>query len=135
MEVYVENIRKKFGVFNYAPFRTPYTPNNHLQMLVDPSNPGAGTVKTEKSDKLRFNFDITASPKMVLSKSSTPSSMNQRVSMTDMPRSPMSTNSSVHTGSDGEQDVEKGNRNPALHYSTGEESMDCTGKSSPLWLH
>ncbi|XP_005926232.1 protein kinase C-binding protein 1 isoform X2 [Haplochromis burtoni] len=130
MEVYVENIRKKFGVFNYAPFRTPYTPNNQLQMLVDPSNPGAGTVKTEKPDKLRFNFDITASPKMVLSKSSTPSSMNRRVSMTDMPRSPMSTNSSVHTGSDGEQDVEKGNRNPALHYSTGEESMDCT--ASPV---
>ncbi|XP_039460315.1 protein kinase C-binding protein 1-like isoform X5 [Oreochromis aureus] len=130
MEVYVENIRKKFGVFNYAPFRTPYTPSNQLQMLVDPSNPGAGTVKTEKPDKLRFNFDITASPKMVLGKSSTPSSMNRRVSMTDMPRSPMSTNSSVHTGSDGEQDVEKGNRNPALHYSTGEESMDCT--ASPV---
>ncbi|KAA8590838.1 hypothetical protein FQN60_001781 [Etheostoma spectabile] len=66
MEVYVENIRKKFGVFNYAPFRTPYTPNNQLQMLLDPSNPSAGTVKTEKTDKLRFNFDITASPKMVL---------------------------------------------------------------------
>ncbi|CAJ1084836.1 protein kinase C-binding protein 1-like isoform X4 [Xyrichtys novacula] len=130
MEVYVENIRKKFGVFNYAPFRTPFTPNNQLQMLVDPSNPGAGTVKTEKPDKLRFNFDITASPKMVLGKSSTPSSMSRRVSMTDMPRSPMSTNSSVHTGSDGEQDMEKPSRNPAYHYSTGEESMDCT--ASPV---
>ncbi|XP_069579162.1 MYND-type zinc finger-containing chromatin reader ZMYND8-like isoform X1 [Brachyistius frenatus] len=130
MEVYVENIRKKFGVFNYAPFRTPYTPNNQLQMLLDPSNPGAGTVKTEKLDKLRFNFDITASPKMVLNKSSTPSSLSRRVSMTDMPRSPMSTNSSVHTGSDGEQDMEKASRNPAFHYSTGEESMDCT--ASPL---
>ncbi|KAL7398301.1 hypothetical protein ABVT39_007634 [Epinephelus coioides] len=130
MEVYVENIRKKFGVFNYAPFRTPYTPNNQLQMLVDPSNPSAGTVKTEKLDKLRFNFDITASPKMVLSKSSTPSGMSRRVSMTDMPRSPMSTNSSVHTGSDGEQDMEKASRNPAFHYSTGEESMDCT--ASPV---
>ncbi|XP_049921078.1 protein kinase C-binding protein 1-like isoform X7 [Epinephelus moara] len=128
MEVYVENIRKKFGVFNYAPFRTPYTPNNQLQMLVDPSNPSAGTVKTEKPDKLRFNFDITASPKMVLSKSSTPSGMSRRVSMTDMPRSPMSTNSSVHTGSDGEQDMEKASRNPAFHYSTGEESMDCTDR-------
>lgn len=128
MEVYVENIRKKFGVFNYAPFRTPYTPNNQLQMLLDPSNPSAGTVKTEKPDKLRFNFDITASPKMVLSKSSTPSGMSRRVSMTDMPRSPMSTNSSVHTGSDGEQDMEKASRNSAFHYSTGEESMDCTGK-------
>ncbi|XP_041800994.1 protein kinase C-binding protein 1-like isoform X1 [Chelmon rostratus] len=130
MEVYVENIRKKFGVFNYAPFRTPYTPNNQLQMLLDPSNPGAGTVKTEKPDKLRFSFDITASPKMVLSKSSTPSGMTRRVSMTDMPRSPMSTNSSVHTGSDGEQDMEKASRNPAFHYSTGEESMDCT--ASPV---
>ncbi|XP_034732548.1 protein kinase C-binding protein 1-like isoform X3 [Etheostoma cragini] len=130
MEVYVENIRKKFGVFNYAPFRTPYTPNNQLQMLLDPSNPSAGTVKTEKTDKLRFNFDITASPKMVLGKSSTPSGMSRRVSMTDMPRSPMSTNSSVHTGSDGEQDMEKAGRNPAFHYSTGEESMDCT--ASPV---
>ncbi|XP_008317526.1 protein kinase C-binding protein 1 isoform X2 [Cynoglossus semilaevis] len=136
MEVYVENIRKKFGVFNYAPFRTPYTPNNQLQMLLDPSNPGAGTVKTDKPDKLRLNFDITASPKMVLSKSSTTSSMSRRVSMTDMPRSPMSTNSSVHTGSDGEQDMEKPGRNAAFHYSTGEESMDCSaspvsGKSAP----
>ncbi|XP_026223445.1 protein kinase C-binding protein 1-like isoform X4 [Anabas testudineus] len=130
MEVYVENIRKKFGVFNYAPFRTPYTPDNQLQMLLDPSNPSAGTVKTEKLDKLRFNFDITASPKMVLGKSTTPSGMSRRVSMTDMPRSPMSTNSSVHTGSDGEQDVEKATRNPAFHYSTGEESMDCT--ASPV---
>ena len=128
MEVYVENIRKKFGVFNYAPFRTPYTPNNQLQMLLDPSNPSAGTVKTEKPDKLRFNFDITSSPKMILSKSSTPSGMSRRVSVTDMPRSPMSTNSSVHTGSDGEQDPEKPSKNPTLHYSTGEESMDCTGK-------
>ncbi|XP_061909877.1 MYND-type zinc finger-containing chromatin reader ZMYND8-like isoform X5 [Entelurus aequoreus] len=130
MEVYVENIRKKFGVFNYAPFRTPYTPNNQLQMLLDPSNPSAGTVKTEKLDKLRFNFDLTASPKMVLGKSSTPSSMCRRVSMTDMPRSPMSTNSSVHTGSDGEQDLEKTSRNSTFHYSTGEESMDYT--SSPV---
>uniref|UniRef100_A0A8D3CZ59 Protein kinase C binding protein 1, like n=1 Tax=Scophthalmus maximus TaxID=52904 RepID=A0A8D3CZ59_SCOMX len=127
MEVYVENIRKKFGVFNYAPFRTPFTPNNQLQMLLDPSNPGAGTVKTEKTDKLRLNFDITASPKMVLGKSSTPGGMSRRVSLTDMPRSPMSTNSSVHTGSDGEQDMEKAGRNPAFHYSTGEESMDCSG--------
>uniref|UniRef100_A0A8D3E9X2 Protein kinase C-binding protein 1-like n=1 Tax=Scophthalmus maximus TaxID=52904 RepID=A0A8D3E9X2_SCOMX len=128
MEVYVENIRKKFGVFNYAPFRTPFTPNNQLQMLLDPSNPGAGTVKTEKTDKLRLNFDITASPKMVLGKSSTPGGMSRRVSLTDMPRSPMSTNSSVHTGSDGEQDMEKAGRNPAFHYSTGEESMDCSDR-------
>uniref|UniRef100_A0A8C5G527 Protein kinase C-binding protein 1-like n=1 Tax=Gouania willdenowi TaxID=441366 RepID=A0A8C5G527_GOUWI len=130
MEVYVENIRRKFGVFNYAPFRTAYTPNNQLQMLHDPSNPSGGSVKTEKPDKLRFNFDITASPKMVLGKGCTPGGMRRRVSMTETPRSPMSTNSSVHTGSDGEQDGEKTSRTPAYHYSTGEESMDCS--ASPV---
>uniref|UniRef100_A0A4W5PAY3 Zinc finger MYND-type containing 8 n=1 Tax=Hucho hucho TaxID=62062 RepID=A0A4W5PAY3_9TELE len=128
MEVYVENIRKKFGVFNYAPFRTPYMPNNQLQMLLDPANPDAGTVKMEKPDKMRFNFDMTASPKMLLGKSSLSSGMGRRISLTDMPRSPMSTNSSVHTGSDVEQDgMERGPRNPPFHYSAGEESMDYTG--------
>ncbi|KAM9431384.1 MYND-type zinc finger-containing chromatin reader ZMYND8-like isoform 1-T2 [Salvelinus alpinus] len=127
MEVYVENIRKKFGVFNYAPFRTPFTPNNQLQMLLDPANPGAGAVKMEKPDKMRFNFDMTASPKMLLGKSSLSSGMGRRISLTDMPRSPMSTNSSVHTGSDVEQDgMERGPRNPPFHYSAGEESMDYT---------
>ncbi|KAM6978021.1 MYND-type zinc finger-containing chromatin reader ZMYND8-like isoform 2-T2 [Aplochiton taeniatus] len=131
MEVYVENIRKKFGTFNYAPFRTAYTPNNMLQMLLDPANPGSGSVKTEKPDKSRFNFDMTASPKMHLGKSSLSSGMGRRISMTDMPRSPMSTNSSVHTGSDVEQDgMERGSRNPPFHYSTGEESMDFT--ASPV---
>ncbi|XP_067095443.1 MYND-type zinc finger-containing chromatin reader ZMYND8-like isoform X1 [Osmerus mordax] len=127
MEVYVENIRKKFGVFNYAPFRTPFTPNNQLQMLLDPSNPSAGALKTEKTEKIRFNFDMTASPKMLLGKSSLSSGMGRRISMTDMPRSPMSTNSSVHTGSDVEQDgTERGPRNLPFHYSAGEESMDYT---------
>ncbi|KAL1021457.1 hypothetical protein UPYG_G00013490 [Umbra pygmaea] len=127
MEIYVENIRKKFGVFNYAPFRTPFTPNNQLQMLIDPANPGAGAVKSEKPDKMRFNFDMTASPKMLMSKSSLSSGMGRRISVTDMPRSPMSTNSSVHTGSDVEQDgTERGPRNPPFHYSAGEESMDYT---------
>uniref|UniRef100_A0A4W5P7T4 Zinc finger MYND-type containing 8 n=1 Tax=Hucho hucho TaxID=62062 RepID=A0A4W5P7T4_9TELE len=122
MEVYVENIRKKFGVFNYAPFRTPYMPNNQLQMLLDPANPDAGTVKMEKPDKMRFNFDMTASPKMLLGKSSLSSGMGRRISLTDMPRSPMSTNSSVHTGSDVEQDgMERGPRNPPFHYSAGED--------------
>ncbi|KAJ8016265.1 hypothetical protein DPEC_G00005410 [Dallia pectoralis] len=127
MEVYVENIRKKFGVFNYAPFRTPFTPNNQLQMLLDPANPSAGAVKSEKPDKMRFNFDMTASPKMLLGKSSLSSGIGRRISVTDMPRSPMSTNSSVHTGSDVEQDgMERGPRNPPFQYSAGEESMDYT---------
>lgn len=149
MEVYVENIRKKFGVFNYAPFRTPYTPDNQFQMLLDPSNPAAGSIKPEKQEKIKFNFDMTASPKMLLGKGmlSTGSSSGgsggggggggvgvgtaagRRISVTDMPRSPMSTNSSAHTGSDGEQEgADKGQpRALSGHYSTGEESQDCTG--------
>lgn len=134
MEVYVENIRKKFGVFNYAPFRTPYTPDNQFQMLLDPANPSAGSVKPEKQEKIKFSFDVTASPKLLVGKSMVSSGnvgggTGRRISMTDMPRSPMSTNSSAHTGSDGEQETaEKGHARAALpHYSTGEESVDCTG--------
>ena len=104
-------------------------------MLLDPSNPGAGTVKLEKPEKLRLNFDITISPKMLLGKSSAPSGMSRRISMTDMPRSPMSTNSSVHTGSDAEPDGnDKPPRNLPFHYSTGEESMDFSGTSCSLRL-
>ncbi|XP_066558590.1 MYND-type zinc finger-containing chromatin reader ZMYND8 isoform X2 [Amia ocellicauda] len=125
MEIYVENIRKKFGVFNYAPFRTPYTPNNQFQMLLDPSNPSAGTVKPEKQEKIKFNFDMTASPKIILGKTMLSGGTGRRISLTEMPRSPMSTNSSVHTGSDIEQE-EKGIKAPTSHYSAGEESMDYT---------
>ncbi|XP_023852038.1 MYND-type zinc finger-containing chromatin reader ZMYND8 isoform X5 [Salvelinus sp. IW2-2015] len=138
MEVYVENMRKKFGVFTYAPFRTPYTPDNQYQMLLDPANPSSGSVRPEKHEKIKFNFDMTASPKMPLSRSvltgggggmgGVGGSAGRRISLTDMPRSPMSTNSSGHTGSDGEQETpDKGQaRAPASHYSAGEESMDCT---------
>ncbi|XP_066526160.1 protein kinase C binding protein 1, like isoform X3 [Hoplias malabaricus] len=127
MEVYVENVRKKHGVFNYAPFRTPYTPNNQFQMLLDPGNPKKGTVMGEKQDKIKFNFDMTASPKMLLSKSMMSAGTGRRMSMMDMPRSPMSTNSSVHTGSDLEQDTsERTTKLSASHYSAGEDSMDCT---------
>uniref|UniRef100_A0A8C7P7M6 Zinc finger, MYND-type containing 8 n=1 Tax=Oncorhynchus mykiss TaxID=8022 RepID=A0A8C7P7M6_ONCMY len=138
MEVYVENMRKKFGVFNYAPFRTPYTPDNQYQMLLDPANPSSGSVRPEKQEKIKFNFDMTASPKMPLARSmlsdggggmgGVGGSTGRRISLTDMPRSPMSTNSSAHTGSDGEQDTpDKGPvRALVSHYSAGEESMDCT---------
>uniref|UniRef100_A0A6Q2XWV5 Zinc finger, MYND-type containing 8 n=1 Tax=Esox lucius TaxID=8010 RepID=A0A6Q2XWV5_ESOLU len=138
MEVYVENMKKKFGVFNYAPFRTPYTPDNQYQMLLDPANPSSGLVRPEKQEKIKFNFDMTASPKMPLARGmlsggggamgGVGGSTGQRISLTDMPRSPMSTNSSAHTGSDGEQDnPDKGQtRAPASHFSAGEESMDCT---------
>ncbi|XP_059393090.1 MYND-type zinc finger-containing chromatin reader ZMYND8-like isoform X5 [Carassius carassius] len=138
MEVYVENIRKKFGVFNYAPFRTPYTPENQFQMLLDPANPSAGFVKPEKQEKIKFSFDVTASPKLLVGKSMVSSGnlgsgRGRRISMSDIPRSPMSTNSSAHTGSDGEQETaEKGHVRAALpHYNTGEESVDCTASPAP----
>ncbi|XP_029470497.1 protein kinase C-binding protein 1 isoform X6 [Rhinatrema bivittatum] len=128
MEIYVENIRRKFGVFNYASFRTPYTPNNQFQMLLDPANPSIGTVKTDKQEKIKLNFDMTASPKILMSKPMLSSSSGNRISLTDMPRSPMSTNSSVHTGSDGEQDVEK--KATSSHFSASEESMDFIDKNT-----
>ncbi|XP_040294991.1 protein kinase C-binding protein 1 isoform X3 [Bufo bufo] len=128
MEVYVENIRKRFGVFNYAPFRTPYTPNNQYQMLLDTTNPSAGTAKTDKQEKIKLNFDMTASPKILMSKPILSSSGGRRISLTDMPRSPMSTNSSVHTGSDVEPDAEK--KAVSSHYSASEESMDFIDKST-----
>ncbi|KAJ7332007.1 hypothetical protein JRQ81_014187 [Phrynocephalus forsythii] len=128
MEVYVENIRRKFGVFNYAPFRTPYTSNNQYQMLLDPSNPSAGTAKTDKQEKIKLNFDMTASPKILMSKPMLSGGTGRRISLTDMPRSPMSTNSSVHTGSDVEQETEK--KTTSSHFSASEESMDFLDKST-----
>ncbi|XP_007447002.1 PREDICTED: protein kinase C-binding protein 1 [Lipotes vexillifer] len=128
MEVYVENIRRKFGVFNYSPFRTPYTPNSQYQMLLDPSNPSAGAAKIDKQEKVKLNFDMTASPKILMSKPMLSGGTGRRISLSDMPRSPMSTNSSVHTGSDVEQDAEK--KAPSSHFSASEESIDFLDKST-----
>ncbi|XP_034553368.1 protein kinase C-binding protein 1 isoform X4 [Notolabrus celidotus] len=132
MEVYVENMKKKFGVFNYAPFRTPYTPDNNFQMLLDPSNPSSTPVKSEKQEKIKLSFDMTASPKIALSRTMLSgvgmSTTSRRLPLSEMPRSPMSTNSSAHTGSDGEQEsAEKSqSKAPNCQFSTGEDSMDCT---------
>uniref|UniRef100_A0A3P8UER0 Zinc finger MYND-type containing 8 n=1 Tax=Amphiprion percula TaxID=161767 RepID=A0A3P8UER0_AMPPE len=139
MEVYVENMRKKFGVFNYAPFRTPYTPDNNFQMLLDPSNPSSTPVKPEKQEKIKLSFDMTASPKIPLTRAILPgagvggSTTGRRLPLSDMPRSPMSTNSSAHTGSDGEQETGDKSQTKAANsqYSTGEESMDCTAPGIP----
>lgn len=128
MEVYVENIRRKFGVFNYSPFRTPYTPNSQYQMLLDPTNPSAGAAKIDKQEKVKLNFDMTASPKILMSKPMLSGGTGRRISLSDMPRSPMSTNSSVHTGSDVEQDPEK--KAMSSHFSASEESMDFLDKST-----
>ncbi|KAL6111902.1 zmynd8 [Pungitius sinensis] len=134
MEVYVENMRKKFGVFNYAPFRTPYTPENNFQMLLDPSNPSSTPIKPEKQEKIKLSFDMTASPKISLARTMLSgagvggSAAGRRLPLSDMPRSPMSTNSSAHTGSDGETETADKSQTKASNsqYSTGEESMDCT---------
>ncbi|XP_071377346.1 MYND-type zinc finger-containing chromatin reader ZMYND8 isoform X9 [Centroberyx affinis] len=138
MEVYVENMRKRFGVFNYAPFRTPYTPDNNFQMLLDPSNPLSTSIKPEKQEKIKLSFDMTASPKMPLARSMVSgaglggSTAGRRIPLSDMPRSPMSTNSSAHTGSDGEQETpdKSQTKAPNSQYSTGEESMDYCPSSS-----
>ncbi|XP_059185138.1 MYND-type zinc finger-containing chromatin reader ZMYND8 isoform X2 [Centropristis striata] len=145
MEVYVENMKKKFGVFNYAPFRTPYTPDNNFQMLLDPSNPSSTPVKPEKQEKIKLSFDMTASPKIPLARTMLSgagvggSTTSRRLPLSEMPRSPMSTNSSAHTGSDGEQETADKSQTKATNsqYSTGEESMDCTGSSldSPKPFH
>ncbi|XP_029948449.1 protein kinase C-binding protein 1 isoform X3 [Salarias fasciatus] len=145
MEVYVENMRKKFGVFNYAPFRTPYTPDNNYQMLLDPSNPSSTPIKSDKQDKIKLSFDMTASPKIPLTRAVLSgtgvggSAAGRRAPLGDMPRSPMSTNSSAHTGSDGEQETADKSQTKAANsqYSAGEESMDCTGSSldSPKTFH
>ncbi|XP_071351382.1 MYND-type zinc finger-containing chromatin reader ZMYND8 isoform X4 [Trachinotus anak] len=135
MEVYVENMKKKFGVFNYAPFRTPYTPDNNFQMLLDPSNPLSTPVKSEKQEKIKLSFDMTASPKIPLTRTMLSGAgvgggtVGRRFPLSDMPRSPMSTNSSAHTGSDGEQETagdKSQSKAPNSQYSAGEESMDCT---------
>uniref|UniRef100_A0A8C6NQ32 Zinc finger MYND-type containing 8 n=1 Tax=Nothobranchius furzeri TaxID=105023 RepID=A0A8C6NQ32_NOTFU len=135
MEVYVENMRDKFGVFNYAPFRTPYTADSNFQLLLDPSNPSSAAIKPEKQEKIKLSFDMTASPKTSLTRTVPSaagvggSTIGQRPPVSDTPRSPMSTNSSIHTGSDGEQEAgDKSKKKAAnVQYSTGEESMDCTG--------
>ncbi|XP_076012755.1 MYND-type zinc finger-containing chromatin reader ZMYND8 isoform X3 [Genypterus blacodes] len=134
MEVYVENMRKKFGVFNYAPFRTPYTPDNNFQMLLDPANPSSTAIKPEKQEKIKLNFDMTGSPKMPLARGLLSGSVvgggtaGRRIPVSDMPRSPMSTTSSAHTGSDGEQETADKSQSKASNnqHTTGEESMDCT---------
>uniref|UniRef100_A0A671V8J4 Zinc finger MYND-type containing 8 n=1 Tax=Sparus aurata TaxID=8175 RepID=A0A671V8J4_SPAAU len=143
MEVYVENMRKKFGVFNYAPFRTPYTPDNNFQMLLDPSNPSSTPIKPEKQEKIKLSFDMTASPKISLARTMLSgagvggSTVGRRLPLSDMPRSPMSTNSSAHTGSDVEQETadKSQTKAPNNQYSTGEESMDCTGISPASPAH
>nr|XP_057934947.1 MYND-type zinc finger-containing chromatin reader ZMYND8 isoform X3 [Doryrhamphus excisus] len=132
MEVYVENMRKKFGVFNYAPFRTPYTPDNSFQMLQDPADPLSTSVKSEKQEKIKLSFDMTSSPKISLTRTMLCGSgiggiATGRRLPSDMPRSPMSTNSSTHTGSDGEDTTDRSQmKAPNSQASMGEEFIEPT---------
>uniref|UniRef100_A0A8C7YX64 Zinc finger, MYND-type containing 8 n=1 Tax=Oryzias sinensis TaxID=183150 RepID=A0A8C7YX64_9TELE len=137
MEVYVENMRKKFGVFNYAPFRTSYTPDNNFQMLLDPSNPSSNPIKPDKQEKIKLSFDMTVSPKISLTRTvlsgagGAGNTAGRQPPVSDVPCSPVSTNSSAHTGSDGEQEAADKSQAKATagQCSTEEESMDCTGNS------
>uniref|UniRef100_A0A3P9MM51 Zinc finger, MYND-type containing 8 n=1 Tax=Oryzias latipes TaxID=8090 RepID=A0A3P9MM51_ORYLA len=132
MEVYVENMRKKFGVFNYAPFRTSYTPDNNFQMLLDPSNPSSNPIKPEKQEKIKLSFDMTVSPKISLTRTvlsgagGAGNTAGRQPPVSDVPCSPVSTNSSAHTGSDGEQEAADKSQAKATagQCSTEEESMD-----------
>uniref|UniRef100_A0A3B3X500 Uncharacterized protein n=1 Tax=Poecilia mexicana TaxID=48701 RepID=A0A3B3X500_9TELE len=132
MEVYVENMRKKFGVFNYAPFRTPYTPDNSFQLLLDPSNPSSTAVKPEKPEKIKLSIDMSTSPKITLTRAVLSglggSTTGQRRPLGDEQRSPMSTNSSAHGISDGEQETADRTQTKSANSqsSAGEESTDCT---------
>lgn len=136
MEVYVENMRKKFGVFNYALFRTPYTPDNSFQLLLDPSNPSSTAVKPEKPEKIKLSIDMLASPKITLTRAVLSglggSTTGQRHPLGDGQRSPMSTNSSAHCGSDGEQETADRTQTKSANSqsSAGEESTDCTGTNT-----
>uniref|UniRef100_A0A3Q2QZ23 Zinc finger MYND-type containing 8 n=1 Tax=Fundulus heteroclitus TaxID=8078 RepID=A0A3Q2QZ23_FUNHE len=137
MEVYVENMRKKFNVFNYAPFRTPYTPDNNFQLLLDPSNPASTAVKPEKPEKIKLSIDMSASPKIALTRTILPgggvggSTAGRRRPLGDAQRSPMSASSSAHGGSDGEQETADGSqaKSAVSQSSAGEESIDCTADS------
>nr|XP_061779827.1 MYND-type zinc finger-containing chromatin reader ZMYND8-like isoform X2 [Nerophis lumbriciformis]XP_061779828.1 MYND-type zinc finger-containing chromatin reader ZMYND8-like isoform X2 [Nerophis lumbriciformis] len=136
MEVYVENMRKKFRVFNYAPFRTPYIPDDSFQMLQDPSDPLSTPVKFEKQEKIKLSFDMTASPKISLTRTVLCGSSIGGITVGrrlpgDMPRSPMSTNSSAHTGSDGEDATDKSQiKAPNSQGSIGEELIDSTASTA-----
>ncbi|MED6282477.1 Protein kinase C-binding protein 1 [Characodon lateralis] len=138
MEVYVENMRKKFGVFNYAPFRTQYTPDNNFQLLLDPSNPSSTAVKPEKPEKIKLSIDMSASPKIALTRTILSgggvggSTTGRQRPLGHVQRSPMSTNSSAHGGSDGEQETADKSQTKSANSqsSTGEESTDCTGTSA-----
>ncbi|KAK0136180.1 Protein kinase C-binding protein 1 [Merluccius polli] len=82
---------------------------------------------------------MTMPPKVPLGRSLGPGPAGagaaaRRISVSDMPRSPMSTNSSAHTCSDGEQESadKPQTKGPSSQHSPGEESGDGTAPDPPL---
>uniref|UniRef100_A0A8C4WQ15 Protein kinase C-binding protein 1-like n=1 Tax=Eptatretus burgeri TaxID=7764 RepID=A0A8C4WQ15_EPTBU len=73
MDVYVENIRRRFGVFNYAPYRTAYLPDSNYQIAQRTENSQELEVTTESDPASAARFrrpvlDLTHSPKVVLNR-------------------------------------------------------------------
>uniref|UniRef100_UPI00358E964A MYND-type zinc finger-containing chromatin reader ZMYND8-like isoform X4 n=1 Tax=Myxine glutinosa TaxID=7769 RepID=UPI00358E964A len=73
MDVYVENIRRRFGVFNYAPYRTAYLPDSNYQIAQRTENSQELEITTEPdpASAVRFRrpvLDLTHSPKVVLNR-------------------------------------------------------------------
>ncbi|CAN0278648.1 unnamed protein product [Lampetra planeri] len=114
MEVYVENIRRRFGLFNYAQYRTPYTPDTRFQILRDPGSgmqPSPGeTFAYEEVERGKLSFDMAASPKVVLSRlGMSGGSLGYGGHASSVgTRSPLSNVSSVPTGSDAETEGDRG---------------------------
>lgn len=101
----METIYRKYRGLNYSPIGKSYTPNIQYQKLLDPSNPGP--TQLDKQEKVKLSFDMTASPMILMGKPMLSRGRGHRISSSHVPCSPMSTNSSVHTGSDVEQDAKR----------------------------
>uniref|UniRef100_S4R621 Protein kinase C binding protein 1, like n=1 Tax=Petromyzon marinus TaxID=7757 RepID=S4R621_PETMA len=108
MEVYVENIRRRFGLFNYAQYRTPYTPDTRFQILRDPGS-GMQPSPDEEGERGKLSFDMAASPKVVLSRlGMSGGSLGYGGHASSVgTRSPLSNVSSVPTGSDAETEGDR----------------------------
>ena len=96
----------------------PTHPRASTKCCLTPSNPGTGAAMMDKQEKVKLRFDMTVSPKILMSKLMLSGGAGLRLSLSDMPRSPMSTNSSLQTGSHMEQQAEK--KATSSHFSASE---------------
>uniref|UniRef100_UPI00358DDCFD MYND-type zinc finger-containing chromatin reader ZMYND8-like isoform X3 n=1 Tax=Myxine glutinosa TaxID=7769 RepID=UPI00358DDCFD len=140
MEICIERMRQKFKVFNYAPFRTPYTTDTDYQ-LQDLENPSGGSASTEKGDNWKLSFDMTESPKV---RGTSASATRGTVSSSRKVRkgtrrlttgsSPASSASSPFAPSDGESDDSIGDsvarQTPLGSSDDSESTADKHGKTN-----